>query len=199
MTEKRIRIVLDARSAKKNADELNNSVQNVGFSLNKLSAAISGIITAGALVNFFAESAKASIQFEKALSSLSAITGATGNDLKFLSDASRELSRESTKSGVEVANAIKLVASAKPDLLENAEALKSVTREVIALAEAGEIDLVQASNAVGLSLNQFGEDAEEAARYVNILAAGAKFGSSEIFETAEAIKNSGVAAASAGL
>lgn len=199
MTEKRIRIVLDSKGAKRNADELNDSVKGVGFSVNKLAAAISGLIAGGALANFLQESIAASIKFEKALSSLSAITGATGDDLNFLRQSSIELAKDSTLSAAQVAEAFKLVASAKPDLLENAAALRQVTKEVIALSEAGEIELTQAANAVGQALNQFGEGADQAARFVNVLAAGAKFGASEIFETADAIKNSGVAAAAAGV
>jgi TP901 family phage tail tape measure protein len=199
MTDKRIRIILDSKGAKRNADDLNDSVKDIGFSVNKLAAAISGVIAGGALANFLQESIAASIKFEKALSSLSAITGATGDDLNYLKQSSIELAKESTLSAAQVAEAFKLVASAKPDLLENAEALRQVTKEVIALAEAGEIELAQAANAVGQALNQFGEGADQAARFVNVLAAGAKFGASEISETAEAIKNSGVAAAAAGV
>ena len=42
-----------------------------------------------------------------------------------------------------------------------------------------------------LSLNQFGAGASEADRYINVLAAGAKFGSSEIADIAAAIKMAG--------
>ncbi|OWF98994.1 hypothetical protein B4U21_36480, partial [Klebsiella pneumoniae] len=46
---------------------------------------------------------------------------------------------------------------------------------------------------------QYGASAQEADRYINVLAAGAKYGSSEIVDTAAAIKNGGVAAAQAGV
>lgn len=45
MTTKYIRIVIDSKGAKRNADELNESVKGVGFSVNKLAAAIAGVIT----------------------------------------------------------------------------------------------------------------------------------------------------------
>lgn len=45
MTDKRIRIILDSRGAKRNADDLNKSVQGVGFSVNKLAAAIAAVIS----------------------------------------------------------------------------------------------------------------------------------------------------------
>lgn len=138
-------------------------------------------------------------QFEQAISNLSAITGATGEDLKFLSDQAKEIGRTTTLSASQAASAFKLIASAKPDLLESADALNAVTREAVLLAEAAGVELTQAASTVGTSLNQFGAGAEEASRFVNVLAAGAKFGASEIQQTALALKNSGAAANSAGL
>lgn len=135
--------------------------------------------------------------FNKSISELSAITGATGRDLKFLTDASKEFGATTTLSASQAATAFKLIASAKPDLLANVDALKAVTREAITLAEAAGIDLPQAANALGNSLNQFGAEADQAGRFINVLAAGAKFGSSSIAETSEALKNAGVSAANA--
>ena len=137
-------------------------------------------------------------EFGAAISELSAITGATGKDLDFLRDKSREFGAASTLSATESVEAFKLIASAKPDLLQNAEALTAVTKETIALAEASGTQLPDAARTVGVSLNQFGASAAEAARFVNVLAAGAKFGASEIEDTAEAIRKSGVQARQSG-
>jgi TP901 family phage tail tape measure protein len=138
-------------------------------------------------------------EFQKSISELSAITGATGADLEFYRQQALALGSSTTFAASEVAAAFKLVASAKPDLLESKEALAAVTREVLTLAEAAGIDLPAAANAVGGALNQFGADASLAGDYVNVLAAGAKLGSSEITQTAEALKNAGTVAASVGL
>lgn len=45
MTTKYIRIVIDSKGAKRNADELNDSVKGIGFSVNKLAAAIAAVIS----------------------------------------------------------------------------------------------------------------------------------------------------------
>lgn len=138
-------------------------------------------------------------EFTKAISELSSITGATGRDLQFYKEQALDLGRTTTFSAQEVAAAFKLVASAKPDLLESKEALASVTGEVLTLAEASGMALPDAAKALGGALNQFGASADEASRYINVLAAGAKLGSSEINETSEAMKNSGAVASSLGL
>lgn len=137
--------------------------------------------------------------FGLAISDLQAITGAAGEDLEFLEAKARAFGAATTLSATESAIAIKLIASAKPDLLENAEALAAVTKEAISLSEASGVDLPNAANALGLSLNQFEEDATQASRFINVLAAGAKFGASEIADTSAAIEKAGTVANVAGV
>lgn len=59
MVDKRIRIILDSKGAKRNADELNNSVKGIGasaekskFSVNKLAAAIAAVISTQKIAQF---------------------------------------------------------------------------------------------------------------------------------------------------
>jgi len=137
--------------------------------------------------------------FGAAISDLSAITGAAGKDLEYLKQQSLEIGATTTLTAQQAATAFKLIASAKPDLLESGEALARVTKEAVTLAEAAGLDLPTAANALGASLNQFGKGADEASRYINVLAAGSKFGASEINATAEALKEAGTVASSAGL
>lgn len=137
--------------------------------------------------------------YTKSLSDLSAITGATGDQLAFLDKQSRQIGQTTTLSASQAAEAFKLMASAKPDLLESNEALTKTTKSAVTLAEAAGMSLPDATKALALSLNQYSASAEQADRYINVLAAGAKYGSSEIQETTEAIKGGGVAAAQAGV
>lgn len=162
----------------------------------KVLGAAFAALGAGSVLTKIANDTRA---FSSSISELSAITGATGKDLEFLRQQSLEIGRSTTLSASQAAEAFKLIASAKPDLLESGEALASVTKEAVKLAEAARIDLASAANTVGTSLNQFGASAEEAARFVNVLAAGSKLGASSIADTALALKNSGAAAAAAGV
>jgi TP901 family phage tail tape measure protein len=138
-------------------------------------------------------------EFTKAISELSAITGATGDDLKFFREEAIAMGAASTFSANEVATAFKLIASAKPELLESKEALAAVTKEVLALSEASGLGLPEAAQALGGALNQFSEEASQASRFINVLAAGAKLGASEINDTSEAMRVSGAVAANMGL
>ena len=138
-------------------------------------------------------------EFTKSISELSAITGAVGDDLEFLRNEAIRLGGSTTFAASEVATAFKLMASANPDLLESKEALAQVAKEVLTLAEASGLGLQDSATALGGAMNQFQAGAEEASRFINVLAAGAKFGASEINDTAEALKNSGAVAATVGL
>jgi TP901 family phage tail tape measure protein len=158
-------------------------------------AAFAGI----GIASTFKKITEDTMAFTKSISELSAITGATGKDLEFYEKQAALIGKTTTLSASQAATAFKLIASAKPDLLKNAEALAAVTKEAVKLAEAAGVDLADAASTVGVSLNQFGADASEAARFVNVLAAGAKEGSSSIEDTSMAMKNAGVAARLAGL
>ena len=176
-------------------DQLGKKTTIASGAVKVLGAAFAAL-GAGSILTKIANDTRA---FSSSISELSAITGATGRDLEFLKQQSLEIGRTTTLSASQAAEAFKLIASAKPDLLESGEALASVTKEAVKLAEAARIDLASAANTVGTSLNQFGAGAEEAARFVNVLAAGSKLGASSIADTALALKNSGAAAAAAGV
>ncbi len=199
--------VTKIRNVGKAGDKLEKSVEknnaSISRSFKSSAGAIAllsiGIAAVGATIGVLTSSIGTIKKFEKSISDLSAITGAAGDDLDFLIDRSKELGRSTTFSASEVSEAFKLVASAKPDLLESAEALNQVTEQALTLAEAAGITLPDAARALGLSLNQFGLDAEEAGRIINVLAAGSKFGASEIEQTALAIKDAGAIAKAVGV
>ncbi|MBD2812187.1 phage tail tape measure protein [Xenorhabdus sp. Vera] len=138
-------------------------------------------------------------KYGQALSDLQAITGATGAQLRQLDENAQRLGRTTEFGAARITEAFKLMASAKPELLQSAAGLTLATEKAVTLAQAAGIELPEATKALALSLNQFGASAEQADRFINVLAAGAKYGSSEIGETAQAIKNGGTVAAQAGI
>jgi len=195
---------VDSRSVDKGTkslDRLGKQGKKTETATNKMSKAFKvGMVAAVAAASAaIFKSIQLHREFTKSISELAAITGAAGDDLKFFRDQALKMGETTTFSASQVAIAFKLVASAKPELLESKEALAAVTREVLTLAEAAGLDLPEAAKALGSSLNQFNAGADQASRFINVLAAGAKFGASEINETAEAMKNVGAVASSIGL
>lgn len=180
--------------AEKATNELTDSQKKLGVAVKATYAIIATAVAAS-----ITKSIMLHAEFAASISELSAITGATGKDLQFYSQQAKLIGETTTLSATQAAQAFKLMASAKPDLLESGEALAQVTKEAVTLAEASGQTLPEAAVALGGSLNQFGADADQASRFINVLAAGAKFGASEINETAMALKVSGTVARNAGL
>lgn len=152
-----------------------------------------------ALINFFSESVDGFKEFEKAAQMLSSITGLTGKDLQFLKDEAKLVGPAFSMTGQEMLKAYQIMGSAKPDLLENKELLAATTKEAIILAKASGMDLADAAKVTAESLNQYGAGADQARRFVNVLAAGAKEGSAEIEDMGSSMKAAGTVAAAAGL
>jgi len=127
------------------------------------------------------------IEFDQAVADLSAITGATGKDLEFFKTQARELGIEVDGGASAVVEAYKLIGSAKPELLENAQALNEVTKSAILLSQASGMELPEASKNLTDAMNQFGASSEQAGKFVDVLASGSKFGAVEIPQITEAL------------
>lgn len=156
-------------------------------------------IGAAGIVQGFKTLIGVSSEFEQSMSNLSAITGATGEQLDELEAAARRIGGATSLSAQQTADAFTIIASKKPELLENNAALIAMTESAITLAEAAGIDLPTAADALTNSLNQFGLGAEEADRFINVLAAGSKFGAGSIEFLNDSVKRFGPIAASMGI
>lgn len=143
---------------------------------------------------------------ESSQAELKALTGLDDSSIQWLTEQAEKLSTTLDESGLrirqssdEILQAYMLIGSKKPELLKDKEALNAVTIEAMRLAAAAKIDLKDAVTATTVSLNMYGESADQAARYVNVLAAGSKEGAADVSAQAASIKNAGVAASGAGV
>lgn len=187
------------RQAQQDAKKTDEAYQRVGQTVSSLKGTLAGLAGIAGLGFSLGSIITTTRQYGQALSDLSAITGATGAQLKQFDEAAQQMGRTTEYSASQAAEALKLMASAKPELLKTADGLTTATNSALILAQAAGTTLPDATKTLALSLNQFGASASQADRYINVLAAGAKYGSSEIADTAAAIKNGGVAAAQAGI
>lgn len=167
---------------------INKSTQSFDKSIGRTIGRFASFAAVGAVLT---DSVKKIAIFEEQVSNLSAITGLVGDDLDFISGKAIELGGATTKSATDTVKAFKLIASAKPELLNNAAALAKVTEEAIALSEASGLDLPTAATALTDSLNQFGLSSDQASRTINVLAAGSKFAAAEIPDLTMSLKEFG--------
>ena len=164
-------------------------------SLGGLAATFGATASAAGIMG---DSINTAMDFEKSISSLRALTGLGDSEMSKLKDAAIELGATTTQSASQVAEAFKMIGSAKPELLGSADALADVTKNAITLAEAAGIDVAQAAAALTTSLNQMGKGADAADRFINVLAAGSQKGAGSIEWLNSAITQSGTAAKAVG-
>lgn len=202
------RINTDLKNIKQEALGVGQAFKNAApkgmfdsFKQGALSVFGGNLLTKAASVvgNVFNDAIEAHRKFEKSIQNLSAITGASGKDLEFYKEKARELGLTVEGGAESVVEAFKFIGSAKPELLENKEALAAVTEQAIILSKAAGLDLPEASKRLTDAMNQFGADASEAAKYVDTLAAGAKYGAAEVPEVTDALLKFGVAAKSSNI
>lgn len=191
--DSRIKKAKDATAKFRKRVELASASYNKFTSMLAKTSAFVGVSAA------LGDIVKTSMEFEKAMSSLSALTGATGEDLEFLRIQAINLGATTTQTASQVADAFKLIGSHLPELLKSKEALVAVTRSAIMLAEASESDVPTAAKALSGALNQMGAGAERAEEYVNILAAASQQGSADIDYLNKAVEKSGGTANATGV
>lgn len=136
------------------------------------------------------------VDFDQSMADLSAITGSVGDELEDLKQTAREVGKASGLGASESARAFAILAG---QIDVPIESLKVLQRETITLAQAGALPLEDAANAVAGTINQFGLEASEASRVVNVLAAGSRAGGAEVVDLSESFKVAGAAANAAGV
>lgn len=182
----------------RNTDGLNNKFNGLNGTLGR---ARQGFIQLAAVAGAglgFQQIVGTIVDFDQALADLSAITGATGGDLKFYEEQARKIGTTTTVSASEAVEAFKLIGSAKPELLKNSEALVDLTNKAIILSGASGIELPQAAEQLGLALNALKLPASEAGVVIDVLALAAQNGTREIPYITDALSKFGGVAQQSG-
>lgn len=213
------------RQAKDEVDELNRSLNDVkapqigninvgggggllgGLDLKGMAGGLIGFTSVAGAVMMAANALKGALEnnietaknFEVSMSHLSSLTGLTGEKLDYLKQKAIDLGGSTTQSASQVAESFMLIGSKMPELLNDADALSQVTEAAIRLAEASGGTVTESANALTASLNIMGEGADQANRYINVLAAGSQKGTRSIDELSTIVFRAGQSAHSSGM
>lgn len=186
----------------------NNSIRNMIGSFGSLSLAVNqslkvveGVVKAMQSIN---EPAKA---FDSSLQELSAITGVAGEGLEEIGDMAKDVSKRFGTDAAQGVESFKLLLSQlSPELAKTPEVMKKMSENVATLSKTMGGDTTAAAQVLTTAMNQYGVSMEdpieaerEMARMMNVMAAAAKEGSAELPQIQEALKQSGMAAKSAGV
>lgn len=161
-----------AQNLSKNLDSVEASSQKAsdGFTVAKgaLAGLVAGGVTmaAGALGDLASNVVEVGQEFSSSMSNVSALSGATGEDLAQLESLAREMGATTTFSASQAADALGYMALAGWDTTEMTAGLAPVLQ----LAQAGSMDLAAASDLCTDYLSAFSMGADETQRMVDVLA-----------------------------
>lgn len=145
------------------------------------------------------QAGKAAAEFETHLDSLQSLTGLSDEAMQDISKGAIEMSKEFKSSASDIVDAMKLIGSQAPELLSDKDALMEVTKAANVLAEAAQIEVVDAAKGITTVMNQMGVSASEATNIINTLAAASQQGSADVAYLNIAFEKAGTAAKSAGM
>ncbi|MBQ0113442.1 MAG: phage tail tape measure protein [Bacteroidales bacterium] len=183
---------------------INNIIQKFGslsLAINQSLKVVEGVVKAMQSIN---EPAKA---FDSSLQELSAITGVAGEGLEEIGDMAKDVSKRFGTDAAQGVESFKLLLSQlSPELAKTPEVMKKMSENVATLSKTMGGDTTAAAQVLTTAMNQYGVSMEdpieaerEMARMMNVMAAAAKEGSAELPQIQEALKQSGMAAKSAGV
>lgn len=175
---------------------LGNVAGMLGAVATPAGAATAAVAAVGAVM---IEAGKAAADFETHLDSLQSLTGLNDEAMKSISDGAIEMSKGFKSSASDIVDAMKLIGSQAPELLSDKDALMEVTKAANVLAEAAQIEVVDAAKGITTVMNQMGVSASEASNIINVLAASSQQGSADVAYLNTAFEKAGTAAKSAGM
>lgn len=158
-------------------------------------AAMGGIAAGFSLANVAGEIVDTGRQFEASMSNVAALSGANEEQLDALENKAREMGATTTFSASQAADALGYMALAGWDAEQSMEGLPGV----LSLAQAGQMDLAEASDLVTDYLSAFGMEADETGRMVDVLAYAQANANTTVEGLGMAFKNAAANAHAAGM
>lgn len=202
MTDKKIRIVLDSRSAEKNAKNFDKTMVGAGasadktaFSVNKLASAIGGLIAIQQVNRFFQDSIKTFGQFEQSMAKVRAITRATDQEFEQLTATAREMGATTEFTASQAAGGLQFLGQAGFTASEAIAALP----QVLNLATAAGLDLANAADIASNIMSGYGIAAENSEKVTDLLAATASRANTNVSQMGDAMSFVAPVAASMGI
>lgn len=195
-----------------------NRWQEVGASIEaagqKITSVSQGIKSAGdtlskkvtaPIVGLGTVAVKAAADFDSGMSNIQATMGITADDIannvngaaddmELLRDTAKEMGATTAFSAAEAAEGLNILAMSGLD----AQGQVSAIKPVLDLAAAGEIDLASAASYAMGAVKGFGDEADNAQYYTDLMAKGATLANTDVSGLGEALSGSAATAASYG-
>lgn len=173
-------------------DEVGDSAENASGGFTVMKGALANLVADGirmaisAMKDFVTETIEVGKQFDKSMSNVAALSGASEKELSMLRDTAKEFGSTTQFSASQAADALGYMALAGWDAEQSADALGGV----LDLAAASNMDLAKASDMVTDYMSAFGMEADKSAYFADLLAYAQANANTTAEGLGEAFKNS---------
>lgn len=151
-----------------------NKMQDVGGQVGTTFAAMTGVIGAG-----LAMAVKESMNFEQKMADIQAVSGATGDEMKKISELAVQMGEKTKYSSVEAGQGIEELIKAGVSLTD---IINGGLEGALNLATAGELELGDAAEIASTALNAFKDDNLSVAQAADLLAGAANASATSVGE-----------------
>lgn len=189
----------ELRNISRSANVASASTKRVGggfkSSLASLSAFTGGMIALGSAFRVFSYGVKQMVEFEKTMSTVKAVSGATGQQFQSLEGIARKLGATTSFSASEAADGLKFLSMAGFSVKESMLSLEPTLQ----LAKAGAMDLGRAADIVSNIMRAMNMEANRTGEAGDIIAQAARNSNTSIEQLGDAFKYAGGIAGNLGL
>ncbi len=168
-----------------------NKMQDVGGQVGTTFAAMTGVIGAGLAV-----AVKESMNFEQKMADIQAVSGATGDEMKKISELAVEMGEKTKYSSVQAGQGIEELIKAGVSLTD---IINGGLEGALNLATAGELELGDAAEIASTALNAFKDDNLSVAQAADLLAGAANASATNVSELKFGLSMVSAVAAGVGL
>ncbi len=172
-------------------DEFSGMLGSMQAKLTAVAVAIASLFG----ISLFSGAVKSAAEFEQALSRVKAATGGSAEEMERLKKAAEDAGSNTNYTSTQAANALENLAKAGLSAADAIEALPAV----LALAEAGDVDLATSAEYVTKAVMGMGLAFSDAGRVADVLAKGANASNTSVKGLAEALSYAAPTAHSLGL
>ncbi|MCX5601630.1 phage tail tape measure protein [Streptomyces phaeochromogenes] len=155
-----------------------------------------GAAVGTAMVAGFALAAASAAKFDKELSNVRAVTGASAKDMAKLRAAALEAGKTTSFTATEAARAEAELARAG---ISTANIIGGALKGSLALAAAGQVDLTEAAVVSAQAMNTFGLEGKDVTHIADLLAAGANKSAADVHGLSMSLRMGGLLAHQTGL
>lgn len=172
-----------SQQTEKQIESVGNKITGIGDKMSKVGGTLTKTVTTP-IVGIGTAAVKTLADFDSSMSKVSAISGATGDDLQALRDKAREMGNTTKFTAKESADALTYMAMAgwkTEDMLAGIDG-------IMALSAADGLDLATTSDIVTDALTAFGLSASDSSHFADVLAKASSSANTNVAMLGESFK-----------